>query len=76
MSENSERAAPARGVTDHAVLGAVLDHADRGPDGPAVTDLDRALTRGELCAAAGREAAGLLQKGVEPGGRVTPDVDD
>ena len=71
VSENSERAAPLReGVTDHGVLGAVLDHADRAPDRPAVKDLDRALTRGELRAAAGRVAAGLLQKGVEPGDRV------
>ena len=58
------------GVTDRGVLGAVLDHADRARDRPAVTDLDRALTRGELCAAAGRVAAGLLQKGVQPGDRV------
>jgi D-alanine--poly(phosphoribitol) ligase subunit 1 len=58
------------GVTDRGVLGAVLDHADRAPDRPAVKDLDRALTRGELRAAAGRVAAGLLQKGVEPGDRV------
>ena len=57
-------------VTAHGVLGAVLDHADRAPDRPAVKDLDRALTRGELRAAAGRVAAGLLQKGVEPGDRV------
>ncbi len=52
------------------MLGAVLDHADRAPDRPAVKDLDRALTRGELRAAAGRVAAGLHQKGVEPGDRV------
>jgi amino acid adenylation domain-containing protein len=58
------------GVTDHGVLGAVLDHADQAPDRPAVKDLDRALTRGELRAAAGRAAAGLLRKGVEPGDRV------
>jgi D-alanine--poly(phosphoribitol) ligase subunit 1 len=58
------------GVTDRGVLGAVLDHADRAPDRPAVKDLDRALTRAELRAAAGRVAAGLLQKGVEPGDRV------
>jgi D-alanine--poly(phosphoribitol) ligase subunit 1 len=58
------------GVTDRGVLGAVLDHADRAPDRPAVKDLDRALTRGELRAAAGRVAAGLLQRGVEPGDRV------
>ncbi len=57
-------------VPVHGVLGAVLDHADRAPDRPAVKDLDRALTRGELRAAAGRVAAGLLQKGVEPGDRV------
>jgi D-alanine--poly(phosphoribitol) ligase subunit 1 len=54
----------------YGVLGAVLDHADRAPDRPAVKDLDCALTRGELRAAAGRVAAGLLQKGVEPGDRV------
>jgi len=58
------------GVTDHGVLGAVLDHADRAPDRPAVKDLDSALTRGELRAAAGRVAAGLHQKGIEPGDRV------
>ncbi|HUA44669.1 MAG TPA: AMP-binding protein, partial [Solirubrobacteraceae bacterium] len=58
------------GVTVHDVLGAVLNHADRDPDRPAVKDLDRALTRGELRAAAGRVAAGLLQRGVEPGDRV------
>jgi D-alanine--poly(phosphoribitol) ligase subunit 1 len=58
------------GETDHGVLGAVLNHADRAPDRAAVKDLDRALTRGELRAAAGRVAAGLLQKGVEPGDRV------
>src|SRR6516225_2939571 len=57
-------------VTVRGVLGAVLDHADRHPDRPAVKDLDCALTRGELRAAAGRVAAGLLQKGVEPGDRV------
>jgi D-alanine--poly(phosphoribitol) ligase subunit 1 len=58
------------GVRHHGVLGAVLDHADRDPHRPAVKDLDRALTRGELRAAAGRVAAGLLQKGVQPGDRV------
>ena len=57
-------------MTDHGVLGAVLNHADRAPDRPAVKDLDRALTRAELRAAAGRVAAGLVQKGVEPGDRV------
>jgi D-alanine--poly(phosphoribitol) ligase subunit 1 len=58
------------GVADRGVLGAALDHADRAPDRPAVKDLDRALTRGELRAAAGRVAAGLTQKGVVPGDRV------
>jgi len=58
------------GVTHPGVLGAVLDHADRDPDRPGVKDLDRALTRGELRAAAGRVAAGLVQKGVQPGDRV------
>jgi D-alanine--poly(phosphoribitol) ligase subunit 1 len=57
-------------VTHQGVLGAVLKHADQVPDRPAVKDLDRALTRGELRAAAGRVAAGLVQKGVEPGDRV------
>jgi D-alanine--poly(phosphoribitol) ligase subunit 1 len=61
---------PREGVTARDVLGAVLDHADRAPDVPAVKDLDRALTRGELRAAAGGVAAGLLRKGVEPGDRV------
>ena len=58
------------GVTNHGVLSAVLCHADRAPDRPAVKDLDRSLTRGELRSAAGRVAAGLRQKGVEPGDRV------
>jgi D-alanine--poly(phosphoribitol) ligase subunit 1 len=58
------------GVTVRSVLDAVLHHVDRAPDQPAVKDLDRALTRGELRDAAGRVAAGLLQKGVEPGDRV------
>jgi D-alanine--poly(phosphoribitol) ligase subunit 1 len=61
---------PREGVTEHGVLGAVLDHANQAPNRLAVKDLDRALTRGELRAAAGRVAAGLLQKGVEPGDRV------
>lgn len=56
-------------ATDHGVLGAVLGHADRDPDRPAVKDLDRVLTWGELRTAAGRVAAGLLHKGVEPGDR-------
>jgi D-alanine--poly(phosphoribitol) ligase subunit 1 len=55
---------------DSGVLGAVLGHADRDPDRPAVKDLDSSLTRGELRAAAGRVAAGLIQKGVLPGDRV------
>jgi amino acid adenylation domain-containing protein len=57
-------------MTTYGVLAAVLDHADRAPDRPAVKDLDRALTRGELRAAAGRVAVGLLRKGVAPGDRV------
>lgn len=55
---------------NHGVLGAVLDHADRAPNRPAVKDLDRALTRGELRAAAARVAAGLLREGVQPADRV------
>jgi D-alanine--poly(phosphoribitol) ligase subunit 1 len=57
-------------VTNRCVVGAVLNHADRAPDRPAVKDLDRALTRGELRAEAARVAAGLHQKGVQPGARV------
>src|SRR5689334_24334439 len=57
-------------MTDHSVLGAVLDRADREPDRPAVKDLDRALSRGKLRVAAGRVAVGLRQRGVEPGDRV------
>ena len=57
-------------VTTDGVLGAVLRHADRDPDRPAARDLDRALTRAELRAAAGRVAAGLRQNGVEPADRV------
>lgn len=58
------------GVTDHGVLDRVLDHAERAPNRPAVKDLDRALTRGELRTAAGTVAAGLLGKGIQPGDRV------
>jgi D-alanine--poly(phosphoribitol) ligase subunit 1 len=57
-------------VTNHCVVGAVLDHADHDPHRPAVKDLDRALSRGELRAEAARVAAGLHQKGVQPGARV------
>src|SRR2546430_2717206 len=57
-------------MTEPSVLGAVLDHAERAPDRPAVKDLDRGLTRGELRCAAGRVAAGLRARGVEPGDRV------
>ena len=57
-------------VTNRCVVGAVLDHADHAPDQPAVKDLDRALTRGELRAEAARVAAGLHAKGVQPGARV------
>ncbi|GAA1430205.1 hypothetical protein GCM10009641_11850 [Mycobacterium cookii] len=52
------------------MLGAVLDYVNRDPNQPAVKDLNRALTRGELRAAARRVAAGLHQKGVRPGDRV------
>jgi amino acid adenylation domain-containing protein len=57
-------------LTKHCVVGAVLNHADQAPDRPAVKDLDRALSRGELRAEAARVAAGLHQKGVQPGARV------
>ena len=57
-------------MASSGVLDAVLAHADRAPDQPAVKDLDRALTRGELHVAAGRVAAGLVHKGVAPGDRV------
>ena len=57
-------------LTYRGVLDAVLDHAEQAPDLPAVKDLERGLTRGELRDAMGRVAAGLRQKGVEPGDRV------
>ncbi len=57
-------------MTERDVLGAVLDHADRAADHPAVKDLGHALTRGELRCAAGRVAAGLRSEGVQPGDRV------
>ena len=52
------------------VIGAVLDHAGQSPGQPAVKDLDRNLTRGELRVEAGRVAAGLRHAGVGPGDRV------
>jgi D-alanine--poly(phosphoribitol) ligase subunit 1 len=57
-------------VTVRGVLDAVLNHVDRAPDQPAVKDLDRALTRGELRDAAGKVAEGLVRQGVERGDRV------
>jgi acyl-CoA synthetase (AMP-forming)/AMP-acid ligase II len=57
-------------LTKHCVVGAVLDHADHAPDRPAIKDLDRAMSRGELRAGTARVAAGLHQKGVQPGARV------
>jgi D-alanine--poly(phosphoribitol) ligase subunit 1 len=57
-------------VTNRGVLGAVLDHANQAPDRLAVKDLGRVLTRDALCAEAARVAAGLHQKGVQPGARV------
>jgi amino acid adenylation domain-containing protein len=57
-------------MTERDVLAAVLAHADRAPDHPAVKDLNRALTRCELRSAAGRFAAGLRHNGVRPGERV------
>jgi len=59
-----------QGLTVRGVLDAVLHHVDRAPDQLAVKDLDRALTRGELRSAAGKVAAGLIERGVEPGDRV------
>ena len=61
-------------MTEDDVLSAVLHHADRAPDHPAVKDLDRTLTRGELRYAAGRLAAGLRVKGVRPGDRVAVSI--
>jgi D-alanine--poly(phosphoribitol) ligase subunit 1 len=57
-------------MKEPSVIGAVLDHADRSPEQPAVKDLDRALTRGQLRSDAGRVAAGLRRAGVQPGDRV------
>ena len=49
------------------VLGAVLDHADRAPNRPAVKDLDRALTRGELRARPGEWPPAWFGKASSPG---------
>jgi D-alanine--poly(phosphoribitol) ligase subunit 1 len=57
-------------MLQHNVIDAVLDHAARSPQQPAVKDLDRALTRCELRIEAGRVAAGLRRAGVAPGDRV------
>ncbi len=52
------------------VLSAVLEQAGNGPDRPAVRDLDRALTYGELAEEAGRWADSLEAFGVKEGDRV------
>jgi D-alanine--poly(phosphoribitol) ligase subunit 1 len=57
-------------LTAPDVLWAVLDHADSGPDRPAVKDLDTDLTYGGLRSDAARVAAGLEARGVVPGDRV------
>jgi len=55
------------GVTDHGVLGAVLDHADRAPDRPAVKDLDRALTRASCAPQLGEWPLACFRKASSPG---------
>ena len=70
------------GVADRSVLGAVLHHADRAADRPAVKDLDHALTRGELRAdidvglAADLLFGPLYQRLLITGEPVTPRVAD
>ena len=57
-------------MTAPDVLWAVLDHADTGPDRPAVKDLETDLTYGGLRSDAARVAAGLEARGVVEGDRV------
>lgn len=52
------------------VLSAVIGQADAHHAHPAVQDLDRALTYGELVDEVGRVAAGLAARGVREGDRV------
>ena len=57
-------------VTVRGVLGAVLDHADRHPDRPAVKDLDCALTGVSCAPQLGEWPLACSREGVEPGDRV------
>jgi D-alanine--poly(phosphoribitol) ligase subunit 1 len=52
------------------VLHQVIEQARRGPDLPAVKDLETELTYAELCEAAARLSAGLATHGVGEGDRV------
>jgi D-alanine--poly(phosphoribitol) ligase subunit 1 len=57
-------------VTGSGVLHAILAQADRGPDHPAVKDLDRELTYAELRDEVARVGTGLAALGVTEGDRV------
>ena len=52
------------------LVSTVLEQARSGPELPAVKDLDRQLTYGELADEAGGVALGLGARGVRPGDRV------
>jgi D-alanine--poly(phosphoribitol) ligase subunit 1 len=52
------------------LLSAVVAQAASGPDRPAVKDLDRELTYGQLIDEVGQLARGLIAGGVGPGDRV------
>jgi D-alanine--poly(phosphoribitol) ligase subunit 1 len=52
------------------LLSVVIEHAEGGPGHPAVKDLDRELTYGELVDEVGRVAGGLESLGVRPDDRV------
>ena len=54
-------------MTDHGVLGAVLDHADRAPDRPAVKDLDRARPEASCAPPLGEWPLVCFRKASSPG---------
>jgi D-alanine--poly(phosphoribitol) ligase subunit 1 len=57
-------------LTSPEVLAAILDRAGEFPDRPAVKDLDRSLSYGDLRLEAARLAVGLAEHGVVEGDRV------
>lgn len=57
-------------TTVDGVLTRIVEAARTRPDGPAVKDLDRSLTYGELVDEVARVAGGLKERGVHEGDRV------